>query len=97
LRAVTSQRRGEKIVLDHIGQRRSECGDGRREHNARAVLTSALFVFPDHRIEYLTRAVQIDAVALLEIGLRFAGHNGGQVKDDIGFFPGPCVGRAGRR
>jgi hypothetical protein len=32
----------------------------------------------------MPRAVEIDAVALVEVGFRFARDNGGKVKDEIG-------------
>src|SRR5439155_4445260 len=80
LRAVARERRAQELVADRLREGRAEYCDGRGEHHARLV-TGAHFA---DRIEQRSSAIEVDAVALVEIGLRLAGYDGGEMKDEIG-------------
>src|SRR6266540_6419086 len=80
LRAVAGERRAEELVADRLRKRRAKHRDGRSEDQARLI---AILYF-SNGFEKAPRAVEIDAVALLEIGFRFAGDDGGEVKDEVG-------------
>ena len=67
------------VVPDRVRERRPENGDGRAEDEPRAVAVHC----PD-RVEERSRRVDVDPVALLEVGLGLAGHDSGEVEDDIG-------------
>ena len=78
LRAVACQRRAEELVADRLGKRRAEHRDRRGEDDARLVAGAD----SADRLEELARAVQIDAVALLEIRLGLARDDGREMKND---------------
>src|SRR5690606_7849718 len=70
LRAVGGERRRKELVADGVRERRAEHGDGRGEDQAR--LVGCLRAFEPYSFEQIARGVEIDAVALLEIGLGLA-------------------------
>ena len=67
------------LIADRVGERGAEHRDRRREDEPRPVA-----VGPSARIasSRSAHAVQVDAVALLEVRLRLAGDHGGQVEDE---------------
>jgi hypothetical protein len=81
LRAVTRQRRGEELVAHPLRDRRAEDGDGGGEDQSRPVRRLAPLL-PDG-LEDVPRPVEIDAIAPVEIGFRFARHDRRQVEDDV--------------
>ena len=80
LGAVAEQRRVEELVADGVGKRRAEHRDRRGEHHARLVAAADQ---PDG-VEQHPRAVEIDAIALVEIELGLAGDDGREMEDHIG-------------
>jgi len=80
LRAVAGKRRIEELVADRLRKRRAEHRDRRGEHHPRPITVAD---FADG-VEQMPRAVEVDAVALVEVGLGLAGNDGGEVKDEIG-------------
>src|SRR5215510_15951498 len=68
LRSVGGQWREVKVIGNGRRKRRTENGDRRRKYDLRFVFCS-----PD-RFEQRTSSIEIDTVALFEIGLRFAGN-----------------------
>ncbi len=99
LRAVAGERRVAELVADRRRKRRAEHGDRRGEHHARLVPVAD---FPD-RLEQVARAVEVDAVAFLEVRLCFAGNDGRQVSsfsaspgmersEMTALMPGPTFG-----
>ena len=80
LRPVGGERRVMELVRDRVGERRAEHRDRRGEDDARAVAVADLA----DRLEQVARAVEVDAVALLEVGLRLARDDRGEVEDDVG-------------
>lgn len=82
LRAIAGQRRGVELIRDRIGERRTEDGDRRGEDHSR--LVTVLAVGNADGVEEITRAIEIDAVALVEIKFGFTGYDGSKMKDHIG-------------
>ena len=78
------------VVADHLGERRAEDRDRRREHEPRHVPVADRA----DRLEQQADAVQVDAVALLEVGLRIARRDGGEMEDDVGPARDELVGHA---
>src|SRR5215211_6265602 len=80
LRAIARKRRQKEFIPDRLRERSAENGDGGREDK------SWLVSIPDGAdgIEQKPGTVEIDPVALVEIGLGLAGNDGGKVEDDIG-------------
>ena len=83
----------EELVADRVGERRAEHRDRRGEDHPRLVAVAGLA----DRLEQLARAVEIDAVALLEIGLGFARDDRGEMEDHVRPLGDQLVGRARRR
>jgi hypothetical protein len=79
---VTGQRCSEELVADRFGEWRAEHSDRRGEHQLREI--GAVDALQPDRIEQQARAVKIDPVAFLEIGLRLARNDGRQVEYEIG-------------
>ena len=63
-----------------LRERRAEHGDRRGEDQPRLVAVAGLA----DRLEQQPGAIEIDAVALVEIGFRLAGDDGREVEDEIG-------------
>ena len=80
LRPVAGQGCQALVVADHLGKWRAEDGNRRGEHHAGTVTLTERA----DGVEQGPRSVEVDAVALLEIGLRFARDDGGEVEDDVG-------------
>src|SRR3981081_4745950 len=80
LRAVRGQRREMKGGGDRFRERRAEYRNGGRVDEPRPVTVAGRA----DRLEQRTGAVQIDAIALVEIKLGFARHDTGEVKDHVG-------------
>ena len=78
---------------NRFGKRRAEDGDRRGEDDARLVAVADL---PD-RLEQVARAVEVDAIALLEVGLGLAGDDRREVEDDVGPARDEALGDARRR
>ena len=79
LRAVGGQRRVEELVADLLREWRAEHGDRRGEDQPR-------FVAAANRadgVDQEPRAVEIDAIALIELRLGLAGHDRGEVEDRV--------------
>src|SRR5258708_29744780 len=70
----------EELIADLVRKRRAEHRDRGGEYHARLVATAGK---PD-RIEQHPRAVEIDAIALVEIELGLAGDDRGQMENHIG-------------
>src|SRR5699024_2729069 len=66
LRSIAGQRCRKECVVDLVGERRAEYGDRGREDQPRLVITAG----EADRLEQRPRAVQIDPIALFEIGFR---------------------------
>jgi hypothetical protein len=81
LRAVARLRGEEILVADDVRHVAAENRDGRGENDARPPL-AALLLGPDG-VEQMAHAVEVDPVALLEVGFRLARHDGGQVINDV--------------
>jgi len=71
-----------EIVGNGIGEGRAEHRQGRGEDKAR--LVGRLVAFQPDGFEKSPAAVEVDLVALLEIGFGIARHDGGEVEDHIG-------------
>ena len=70
-----------KVIGNDIRERRAEHRKRRCEHHARAIAFNGA-----DRLEQRARRVEIDAVALVEIGLGFARDDGREVEDHVGLF-----------
>ena len=70
----------EELIADRVGERRAEHRDRRGEHQARLVAAAD----QANGIDQHPRAVEIDAVALVEIELGLAGDDGGEMEDHVG-------------
>ena len=81
LRAVAGERGGEELVADGIGERRAEHGDRRGEDEPR--LVGRLAALEADGFEQKARAVEIDAIALLEIGLCLARNDRSEMEDQV--------------
>ena len=68
-----------EVVGDRFRERRAEHRDRRGEHDLRFVAAAD----GADRFQQRARAVEIDAVAFLEIGFRLARHHAGKVKDHL--------------
>ena len=79
LRAIARERRAEEFVPDRFGKRRAEDGDRGGEHHARLIAAAD----GAYRLEEAPRAVEVDAVALVEIGLGLPGDHRGEVHDHV--------------
>ena len=79
LRAVAGERRAEVLVADRIRERRAEHRDRGSEHHSRLV---AVARFAD-RLEEIPRAVEVDAVALVEVRLGLARDHRGEMEDEL--------------
>ena len=79
LRAVGGERRQMEIVGDGVGKRRAEHRDRRGEHEFRLVAVADCA----DRFQQRAGAVEIDAVALLEIGFRLARDHAGEMEDHV--------------
>src|SRR5579872_6771260 len=93
LGAVAQKRRVEKFIADRFGEWRAEYRDRRSEDEARLVAVAGE---PD-RIEQHPRAVEIDAIALIEIKLGLARDDRGEMKDHLGAVGDQLFGGAGQR
>ena len=80
LRAVGGERREMKVVGDRLRERRAEHRDRGGVDEPRPIAVAGRA----DRLEQRTRAVEIDAIALVEIELGFAGHHAGEMEDRIG-------------
>ena len=79
LRAIAGHRRGDEGVGDLVLEGRAKHRDGRGIDHARVIVGP---LRPD-RLEQIAGAVQIDGIALVEIGLGLARDDGGQMKDHV--------------
>ena len=79
LGAVGGERRQMKIVRYRVGERRAEHRDRRGENHFRLVAAAG----GADRFQQRAGAVEIDVVALLEIGFRFARHHAGEMEDHV--------------
>jgi hypothetical protein len=68
-----------KLVRDRVGEWRAEHRDRRREHDFRLVTAAGA----TDRFQQRAGAVEIDVVALLEIGFRFARHHSGEMENNL--------------
>ena len=80
LRAVARERGQEELVADRLRKGRTEHSDRGGEDDAGLVAVADLA----DRVEQVARAVEIDPVALVEIGLRLAGYDRSEVEDQVG-------------
>ena len=80
LRPVARQRREALVVADHVGERRAEHADRGAKNDPGTVVVT----HPADAVEQRPRSIQVDAVPLLEVGLRSARDDGGEVEDDVG-------------
>ena len=95
LRAVARERRREILVADGFGERRAEHRDRRGEDELRHV--GRLHPLLPDRLEQEARAVEVDAVALVEVGLGLAGNDRGEMEDQVRPLGDQRGRRAGRR
>jgi hypothetical protein len=79
LRAVGGQRREMEFIADHVGEWRAIGGAGRREDQPRPVAVAD----GTDRLEQREHAVEIAAIALLEVELSLGGHDARSVKDEL--------------
>ena len=91
LGAVAQQRRMEEFVTDALRKRRAEHRDRRGEHHPRLVAAAG----QPYRIEQHPGAVEIDAIALVEIKLGLAGDDRRQMKNHVGTIRHQLFGGAG--
>ena len=91
LRAVGCEWRQREIDRDRVGKRRAVDRDRRGENHLGLVTAAG----QTDGFEQRARAVEIDAIALVEIGLRFARHDAGEMEDDIRPFRDRLLGDAG--
>ena len=84
LRSVARQRRRREVVADHVGKGGAEHGDRRGEDEARPVDAAGQRIFAPNGFEQGAGSVEIDRVALVEIRLRLARHDGGEEEDHVG-------------
>ena len=68
------------VIVDHVWERGTEHRDRRAEHDTRAIVEPAR----PNSVEEEPRSVDVDAVALLEIGLRLTRNHRGEVENDVG-------------
>ena len=80
LRAIAGQRRDVELVGDRRRERRAENAARAGEDELGRIGSAALM--PD-RLQQVVHAVEIDAVALVEIALGLAGDDRGQVEDQV--------------
>src|SRR5258706_1961137 len=80
LRAVAGERRVEDLVAYCLREKRALAGDGRSEDDTRLVALTDLA----DRFEKAPCAVEVDAVALLEVGLGLARDDRREVENDVG-------------
>ena len=81
LRAVAGQRCGSEVLRRHVGQRSTEHRDRGGEDQPRSVPVDR--VRGADRLEQCTGAVEVDPVAVVEVGLGLTGDDGGQVEDHV--------------
>ncbi len=91
LGAVAQERRMEEFVADRFRKRRAEHRDRRGEHDPRLVAAAGK---PD-RIEQHPRAVEVDAIALVEIEFGLAGDDRRQMEDHVGTIRHQLFGGTG--
>src|SRR5262245_31489962 len=92
LRAVAGERRVQELVADRLGEGRAEHRDRRCEYHAWLVAAALLA----NRLEQPMRALEVDAVALVEVGLGLAGDDSGEVEDGAGTGGDQLLGLARR-
>ena len=80
LGSIRGQRGEMELVVDRFGKRRAEHGGRGGEHQLGVIALARLA----DGFEQRARAVEIDAVAFVEIRLGFARHHGGEVEDHVG-------------
>src|SRR3954449_4063894 len=91
LGAVARQRRCEELVADRLREGRAEDRDRRGEDEPRPVAVADVA----DGVEELARAVEIDAVALVEVGLGLARHDRREMEDDVRPLGDELLGLAG--
>ena len=69
----------KEFVVDLFRERRAEHGDRRGEHQPRLVAVAGVA----DRLDQMARAVEIDPIALVELGLRLAGDDGREMEDHV--------------
>src|SRR5690606_35528350 len=74
---VGRQRRRKELIADRLGKRGTEHSDGAGEHDAWLIAGLA------NSFEQISRAVEINAIALVEIQLSFARDNSGEMEDHV--------------
>ena len=79
LRAVGGQRREMEFIADDVGERRAISGAGRGEDQTRPIAVAD----GADRLEEREHAVEIAAIALLEVELGLGGHDARGMKDDF--------------
>ncbi len=82
----------KEFIADRFRERRAEYRNRGREDEARLVAAAGK---PD-RVEQHPRAIEVDAIALVEIKFRFSRNNGRQMKDHIWTFRDQLFGLAGQ-
>src|SRR5437879_4520837 len=83
LRAVARQRRVEEFVVDLLREWRAEHRDRGREHQPRLVAAAGVA----DGVDQISRAVEIDPVALVEFGLGLTGDDCGEMKEHLRPMP----------
>ena len=81
------------LVADGLREGGAEHRDRRGEDHLRLVAAAHLA----DGLEQVARAVEVDAVALLEIGFRLARDDGGEMEDHVGLERHQLFGLAGHR
>ena len=81
----------EEFVADLFRERRAEHRDRGREHQPRLVAAAGVA----DGVDQVARAVEIDPVALVELGLGLAGDDRGEMKDHLRPMGDQRFGRAG--
>src|ERR1700723_3139959 len=84
LGSVAGQGSGEKLVADLVGKRRAIDRNRGSKDQTRLVGAAGQSLLAPDRLEYRVGSTEVDGVALVEIGLRFARDHGSQQENDVG-------------
>src|ERR1700722_19748023 len=84
LGSVAGQGSGEKLVTDLVGKGRAIDRDRGGEDQARLVGAAGQSLLAPDRLEYRVGSTEVDGVAFVEIGLRFARDHRSQQENDVG-------------
>jgi hypothetical protein len=66
-------------IVDRVGKRCAEHRNGGGEHQARPIAIPHMA----DRLQQQPRAIQVDAIPFVEIGLGLTGNDGGQVENHL--------------